>query len=69
MVDMGSLVDLLFWDMFQRIGIDRDRLKPVRTSLVGLVKHGVQLMGTIYLALIMGKEIKCSKDGHELVGS
>lgn len=56
MVSIGSLVDVLFWDAFQKKMIDGDRLKSVQTSLVGLAGTRVEPMGTIYLILTMGEE-------------
>lgn len=53
MVDTGNLVDVLFWDAFQRMGIDKDGLKPIQTSLVRLIGHRVEMMDTIYLTLIV----------------
>lgn len=44
---------------FPKMGISKDRLKPVNTSLVGLVGHKIALLGTIYLTLMLRKELRC----------
>lgn len=50
----------MFWDMFQRMKIGRDKLKLTRTLLVGLVGHKAEPMGTIHLTLIVGTKPKCA---------
>jgi hypothetical protein len=35
LVDNGSLADILYWPAFQQMGIERDRIKPFGSSLVG----------------------------------
>lgn len=55
-VDTSSSVDVLFWDAFQRMGINKDRLRPMVTSLVRLAKYRVTPLGTIHLTLTLGEE-------------
>lgn len=61
MVDIGSLVDMLPWDVFQRMGIDRDWVRPVRTSLVRLAGQRVKSMDAIHLTLTMGEKPRCNR--------
>jgi hypothetical protein len=35
LVDNGSFADILYWPVFQQMGIDRDRIKPFTSPLVG----------------------------------
>ena len=34
-VDNGNFADILYWPVFQQMGIDRDRIKPFCSPLVG----------------------------------
>lgn len=61
LVDTGSSVDVLFWDVFEKMGINKDRLRPVNTSLVGLARNRVAPLGTIHLTLTAGEETRCTK--------
>lgn len=56
LVDTGSSMDVLFWDAFKRMGISKDRLRPVNSSFVGLVGHRVTSLGMIRLTLMMGEK-------------
>lgn len=68
LIDIGSSIDILFWDMLQRMGISKDRLRLVSTSLVGLTVNKVSPLGTIYLTLMLGEEPKCIRvDANWLV--
>lgn len=64
MVDTGSSVDELFRGAFQKMGIDRDSLRLMKTLLVRLAGHKVEPTGTIHLTLT----IQVCKGGHKLVG-
>ena len=35
LVDNGSSTDILYWPVFQQMGIDRDRIKPFCSPFVG----------------------------------
>jgi hypothetical protein len=35
LVDNGSLADILYWPAFKHMGIDRDKIKPFNSLLVG----------------------------------
>lgn len=56
LVDIGSLIDILFYEAFRQMNILTDWLRPVDTSLVGLTGNRVTPMGTIHMTLIMGEE-------------
>ena len=47
LVDNGSSVDILYWLVFQQMGIDRDRIKPFGSPLVGFGEEQVYPMGII----------------------
>lgn len=63
MVYIGNSVDVLFWDAFQRMGIDKGRLKVVKTSLVGLSGHRVEPMNT----LTIREEPRCARVATNLL--
>lgn len=68
LVDTGSSMDIFFWDVFQKMGIRKDRLRLVNMSLVRLVESQVTPLGTIHLTLTLGEEPKCARiDANWLV--
>ena len=60
LVDNGSSVDILYWPVFQQMGIDRDKIKPFGFPLVGFSGEQIYLMGIISLLLIVGTAPKVS---------
>ena len=60
LVDNGISVDILYWPVFQQMGIDRDRIKPFGFSLVGFSGEQVYLMRIISLPLTAGTAPKVS---------
>ena len=51
LVDNGSSADILYWPVFQQMGIDRDRIKPFTSPLVGFGGEQVFPVGIISLSL------------------
>jgi hypothetical protein len=54
LVDNGSLADILYWPAFQQMGIERDRIKPFGSPLVGFGREQVQPIGIILLPVTAG---------------
>lgn len=50
LVDNNSSTDIIFWDAFNRMVIDPNRLRPIAMLLKGLSGDMVQLVGTITLS-------------------
>ena len=51
LVDNGSSANILYWPVFQQMGIDRDRIKPFGSPLVGFGGEQVYSIGIISLPL------------------
>ncbi|XP_059436758.1 uncharacterized protein LOC132169816 [Corylus avellana] len=47
LVDNGSSTDVLYWPVFKQMGIDRDRITPFSSPLVGFAGEQVQPIGLI----------------------
>ena len=60
LVDNGSSADILYWSVFQQMGIDRDRIKPFGSLLVGFGGEQVYPIGIISLPLTAGTIPKVS---------
>ena len=54
LMDNESSADILYYLAFQQIGIDKERLLPSDTPLVGFDRTKVFPMGTITLPMIIG---------------
>jgi hypothetical protein len=54
LVDNGSSADILYWPAFQQMGIDRERIKPFASPLVGFGGEVVFPMGIIPLPVTAG---------------
>jgi hypothetical protein len=54
LVDNGSSADILYWPAFQQMGIDRDRIKPFGSPLVGFGGEVVYPIGIIPLLVTAG---------------
>jgi hypothetical protein len=60
LVDNESLADILYWPAFKQMGIDRDKIKPFSSPLVGFGGEQVQPMGIIPLLVTIGTAPKLS---------
>jgi hypothetical protein len=60
LVGNGSSTDILYWPAFQQMGIDRDRIKPFGSRLVGHGEEQVQPIGIILLLVTTGTAPKLS---------
>lgn len=49
LIDLGSLVDILFWDFFQKLQLNLDDLQRFANSLIGLYNERVKM--TRYVTL------------------
>jgi ribonuclease HI len=54
LVDNGSSADILYWPAFQQMGIDRERIKPFTSPLVGFGGEVVFPIGIIPLPVTAG---------------
>ena len=54
LVDNGNSADILYYPAFQQMGIDRERLIPTSTSLVGFGGTRVLPLGAITLSVVVG---------------
>ena len=60
LVNNGSSADILYWPIFQQMGIDQDRIKPFGSPLVGFGVEQVYPMRIISLPLTAGITSKVS---------
>ena len=51
LVDGGSSFDILFWDAFRRMGIEKEEIRPVKTSLHTFNGDEVKPLGIIALRI------------------
>ncbi|XP_065049834.1 uncharacterized protein LOC135679779 [Musa acuminata AAA Group] len=54
MIDTGSSADILFHDAFQKLGLTKQALKPVRSDLTGFTGNSVSPLGSVTLPLTLG---------------
>ena len=51
LIDLGSSVDTLFWDTFQRLQLDLEGIQRFNGSLTGLSGEHAQVMGYVALRI------------------
>ena len=54
LVDNGSSANILYYPVFQQMGIGRERLIPTNTSLVGFGGTRVLPLGAVTLSIMVG---------------
>ncbi|CAH9082887.1 unnamed protein product [Cuscuta europaea] len=54
LVDTGSSVNVLYWDVFEKMHLSRADLSPLRTPLTGFTGHSIDAEGTIVLPVEIG---------------
>ncbi|XP_064941035.1 uncharacterized protein LOC135594623 [Musa acuminata AAA Group] len=54
MVDTGSSADILYWDAFQKLGLVKESMKPVCSTLTGFTGASISSLGVITLPLTLG---------------
>ena len=55
LVDMGSLINLLTLKVFDKMGLDKAKLSPLNTPLVGLGGKSTTIVGSIKLEVELGE--------------
>lgn len=56
LVDTGSFINLITPDVFNKLGLDKNKHAKVSYSLVGLGDKTMAIMGIINLPLVLGDE-------------
>ena len=54
LVDNGSLADILYYPVFQQMGIDKERLIPTNAPLAGFGGSRVFPLGVVTLSVVVG---------------
>ncbi|XP_065004118.1 uncharacterized protein LOC135636357 [Musa acuminata AAA Group] len=54
MVDSGSSADILYWEAFQKLGLVKENMKPVCSTLTGFIGASISSLGVITLPLTLG---------------
>jgi hypothetical protein len=54
LIDNGSSADILYWTAFSQMKISQDKMRPIRTPLVGFAGEKVQPIGVITLLITAG---------------
>ncbi|GAV75194.1 hypothetical protein CFOL_v3_18673, partial [Cephalotus follicularis] len=54
LIDSGSLADILYKHTFDQLRIPVDKLKPVKTPLVGFIGETIHPLGSINLSMVAG---------------
>ncbi|XP_064995328.1 uncharacterized protein LOC135631519 [Musa acuminata AAA Group] len=54
MVDTGSSADILYFDTFQRLGLARENLNPMCSTLTGFTGDSISPLGVVTLPLTLG---------------
>nr|XP_018677604.1 PREDICTED: uncharacterized protein LOC108952119 [Musa acuminata subsp. malaccensis] len=54
MVDTGSSADILYWDAFQKLGLVKESMKLVCSTLTGFTGASISSLGVITLPLTLG---------------
>ena len=55
LIHSGSVVNILYWNAYQKIGLKRDDLRLMTSPLYGLTRESVIPEGTIKLAVTLGE--------------
>ncbi|XP_041025394.1 uncharacterized protein LOC121265792 [Juglans microcarpa x Juglans regia] len=55
LIDNGCFVDILFWDVFSKMDINPNCLRPTPMRLKGFTGDFIQPLGAITLPLLVGK--------------
>lgn len=56
MVDIGSLVDVLYLDAFQKLGMIEKDLTPMASTLIGFTRDSISPLGTTTLSITIAEE-------------
>ncbi|RWV86458.1 hypothetical protein BHE74_00031569 [Ensete ventricosum] len=56
MVDIGSSVDILYQDTFQKLRLNKANLTPMSSTLTGFTRDSIVPLGTTTLPITLGQE-------------
>ena len=56
LVDTGSSADIIFWECFEKMGLDRNLLRACTAPLTGFTGHQARVMGRICLPVVVGEK-------------
>ena len=54
LIDNGISADIIFTSVFAKMGIEREKLKPINTHLLGFFREKVLPLGSVQLVLTLG---------------
>lgn len=54
LIDIGSFTDILFTEAFRQMGIQKEKLQPIRSPLVGFSGEKVQQLRAVDLPVTLG---------------
>ena len=60
MIDIGSSIDILYFDTFQKLEISTNDLTPMAPLLMGFTSNSISSLGIVNLYVMFGDEL-CSK--------
>ncbi|XP_031101985.1 uncharacterized protein LOC116005890 [Ipomoea triloba] len=67
LVDTGSSVNILYFDVFTQLGLSTDRLTPIRTPLSGFTGDSIEAEGVIRLDVELGSQPNVLKTTMDFV--
>lgn len=54
LVDMGSNINVMYYNVFLKLGLSYGQLRPIRTSTAGFTSNTIEMKGSITLVVKLG---------------